>query len=410
LARGVFQSFQSCARGQVFILFALAAPFVLLLVSFGIELARVHAAKSRIISVADAAALSAALMADKPVALAVLEKRAAQTVFSHFDRRDTRFTVDMEGQKPPFEVRVTIEQNVPPLFPSSSVFPLNMKVVHTGSAISAKTGPICALALASTTDHRKGITINGKSTVNAPECGVMVNNEDPELALYIEHNQGRLNALFIHAVGGASGIGFWPTPERDRPAVVDPFLNKADWPVPGGCDHTNVQLTSGQHTLSPGVYCGLRIGGSARVEFLSGLYHIKNARFHVGSNAQLHGRGVSFFLTGDRSHLVIKDGVQLDLSPMSYGPLANLLVARRPDDVPREKRPTFAGRGPSRVEGVIYMPNTHLTVAPLLEAGFVPKRLVFVADRLTFRNHNVPLTLVANGEAGYVSTVARITR
>lgn len=404
----LLRRFFGARSGQMVAIFALVAPFIVMLVTFGLDYARFENAERRIMRVTDAAALSAALMTGQSrVPVDVLTKRVETVVRSHY-ASDARLSFDVEvnGHEPPYTVGVVVSHHLEPMF-KNVFFPSVVTVSHIASAEVAEMGPICVLALGD--DSPFGVRLRHRTSVFAPNCGVQSNFDDPDISLEMGPNT-QLAASFINLVGNVTTHHATPAPRTEEARVADPLESKANWPVAGGCDFVDLRLSTGTHTMTPGTYCGLRITGDASVTFQPGIYIIKNSQFLAGSKASLFGREVGFFLTGQRAKLRIKDAATLDFTPPASGPMTDIFIARASGDIPRDKHQQLGGRGPSRFEGMVYLPHTRLHVNAVLESGFTPDTLLFVADGVDFYGNRNEFHLAANGEAGFVSVNARVVR
>ncbi len=393
-------------RGNIALTFAVMAP-ALALGAFGVmDVAMVAGAKNRIGSVADAAALTAALRADRPVSVSDLTPLVHTIVAAHFDRATgVTSSVALNGAEPPYEVTVTVTTHVKRLLPLPGA-PETQPVSVAASARVAQVGPICILALGSSGAH--GVKVGSRSQILAPECGVHANNESDDASLIVE-DLASLEAEVITLAGGFDGDNVAPAPRTPEPFLLDPFADKSDWPAVGACDHTRLMINTGSHTLYPGVYCGLSITGSADVALQPGIYIIKDNEFRIGSSAQVRGHEVAFFFSGDRASFRFKDAAELDFSAPSSGPLADMLMSRAPSDPPRHPSQQLGGRGPSKLDGIIYQPGVRIRANAILDSTHRPERLLLVADTIEFYGRS-EMRLAAHGEAGFISTAARITR
>ena len=104
-----------------------------------------------------------------------------------------------------------------------------------------------------------------------------------------------------------------PIPTTDCPAIPDPLADRSA-PAIGSCDQTGLTLATGNHTLSPGTYCGgIKIKGTASVNFSPGTYIIRTASLLLQTRRKITGEHVGFYLSGDASVIDFKDDASVNL-------------------------------------------------------------------------------------------------
>ncbi len=108
--------------------------------------------------------------------------------------------------------------------------------------------------------------------------------------------------------------------------MKDPFASRAQ-PAADVCTTTNLIVSAGRRTLTPGVYCGgLKITTGAAVTTLSpGVYVLKNGPLVVDKQSSLTADGAGFFLTGANAVLAIDDTTTVNMKARQAGPLAGML-------------------------------------------------------------------------------------
>jgi hypothetical protein len=121
-------------------------------------------------------------------------------------------------------------------------------------------------------------------------------------------------------------------------------------------------------TLTEGVYCGgIDIGANQTVIFEPGLYVIKGGEFRIAGNAHVSNNenasgGVTFYLTGSGGNyavLTIESGADVTLTPMTAGPLANVLFFQD-RNAPATGNNRVAGGATMDITGAVYFPNQHV--------------------------------------------------
>lgn len=244
-------------------------------------------------------------------------------------------------------------------------------------AVAAKP-PICFLALNATASAAFDV---GNGSLDANGCSVQVNSSHGTEALTGAPN-GSMSAESICVAGGYSNKpAYAPQPESCEPRA-DPLAGIVP-PAVGACDYpTGASLSSGDGSLSPGVYCGdlsITTNGTATLD--PGLYVIKDGTFSVASQATVIGEGVTFYLVGDSS-VSITGGATLTLKAMTTGALAGLLFYGDPS-MPSSNEVKFAGGASAYYEGAIYFPASQIDLLGGASATAPSPYSVFIAD--TFR-------------------------
>ena len=216
------------------------------------------------------------------------------------------------------------------------------------------------------------------------ECGVVVNS-DHEEALD-QDGASCLSATSVSVTGNYSGSCVSPEPEVSTPSYGDP-LSYLTAPAYGACDYPNPVIVDaamsaafggGAVPLNPGVYCdGIEIQANQEAIFAPGLYVLKTGEFRVAGNAEVSNTenasgGVTFYLTGsgsDYATLVFESGANITLTPMTTGPLANVLFFQDPSAPASTECSTkkgnpncsqFAGGVTMDLTGILYFPNQHV--------------------------------------------------
>lgn len=197
-------------------------------------------------------------------------------------------------------------------------------------------------------------------TVKVDGCGFHSNSKAPD-AIDVAQN-GTLEADSICASGGISGAGTSdPPPQTGCPQISDPLAD-LEPPTVGGCDFTNTKFSSGEHTLTPGTYCGgISLSGSAKVHFEKGTYVINGGAMKVtGNTASMDGEQVSFYFTGDSVlDLAGQGDISLSAPTEDDDPLKGILFYGDPNSDPDIKH-GVSGSSNMTYDGTMYFPNNEL--------------------------------------------------
>ena len=118
-------------------------------------------------------------------------------------------------------------------------------------------------------------------------------------------------------------------------------------------------------TLTPGVYCkGIAINGDVVLE--PGLYVLDGVGLDIQGSAVVTNNentngGVTFYLTGSGSKYAdvsVSAGSDVTLTPMTTGPLANVLFFQ--DRNAQNGQSKLTGQSQMDLTGMIYFPNSEL--------------------------------------------------
>ena len=245
-------------------------------------------------------------------------------------------------------------------------------LITTRAVAKAVVSDACIWALHPTA--RGALTVAGSGQVGLG-CGVVVNSDHEEAALE-QTGSSCLLATSVTVHGGYAGTCVTPEPEVFAPDYGDP-LSFLEPPVFGGCDHPNQVVVDagmakknggGAVSLDPGVYCGgIAIKANQEAVFAPGLYVLDGGEFYIAGNATVSNTesaygGVTFFLTGTGGNyatLRFESGADITLTPVTSGPLANVLFYQDPN-APASGTNTFAGGATMDLTGILYFPNQHI--------------------------------------------------
>ena len=289
-------------------------------------------------------------------------------------------------------VGTTVTLNVPPLSGPAAGDPQSVEVIVTEPAPVYFTGlflgaapPITTRAVAKAVvsdaciwslhpTAQAALSVSGSAQLDL-DCGVVVNS-DHEQAAVQQTGSSCLHATSVSVHGGYSGSCVTPEPEVFMPSYGDP-LSYLTAPTYGGCDFPNKlivdaalanQYGGGPVPVVPGVYCGgIEVKAGKTAVFGPGLYVLKGSEFYIAGNATVSNTedasgGVTFYLTGTGTNyatLRFESGANITLTPMTTGPLANVLFYQDPN-APASGSNRIAGGVNMHLTGIIYFPNQHV--------------------------------------------------
>lgn len=247
----------------------------------------------------------------------------------------------------------------------------------------------CILSLAST---GTSISLGGTSNINATNCGVFSNSNDPA-AIQMNGN----DTIIAGSVGTAGGVNLignasiGPPPgaytagdgTQTDPYATDPTFSL---PTPGTCLPNNTGVVKNNTvTLNPGTYCtgGIDLSTHANVTLSPGVYILKGSQFLVDSQSAITGKGVTLVfldpsgdpypkVKGEPTAMDVSSGATVDLVAPTSGSTAGMLIMA---DTTMPTSTVFDlwanGVGSTGVGGVIYIPHANFLWGggPILTGG-----------------------------------------
>lgn len=184
----------------------------------------------------------------------------------------------------------------------------------------------------------------GGSTVNLPNCGIVVNST--AVNGFSGTGGSRLTTTAVRAGGsaynfsGATGstlnITQSPTSvQLNSPAAADPLASLAQ-PTVGSCSAHPTKTRPGYvgGTLSPGTYCGgIELDGGGTFTMNAGTYIItadpakpSDNQLIVGNGASLTGTGVTIFNSATAGPITFVGGSPINLTAPTTGTYAGILL------------------------------------------------------------------------------------
>jgi Flp pilus assembly protein TadG len=234
--------------------------------------------------------------------------------------------------------------------------------ITTRAVAKAVVSDACVWALHPTA--KGALTVSGSANIDL-DCGVVVNSNHEEAAID-QSGSSCLSATSISVAGSYSANCVSPEPEVDTPSYGDPLSSLVE-PSFGSCDfNAKVNVSSGASaTLTPGVYCkGIALNGDVVLQ--PGLYVLRGGGLDIQSSAVVSNNenasgGVTFYLTGSGSNYAsvnVAAGSQVTLTPMTTGPLANVLFFQ--DRGAKNGQSKLTGQSQMNLTGILYFPNSEL--------------------------------------------------
>lgn len=386
--------------GSVAVWFALATIPLMVLAGAAIDYTQATMARASLLALTDRAALTAAA-----AQVATDQDRAARAQ-AFFPSSDYPATVAVNGDT----VTVTAARHRKPAMlgiMGVTDIPIASRSV---AERTYKGPPVCIMALNATASG--AITFAGNSTFVADGCAIYSNSSSGSAIQAGGSATARAGGFC--AVGGvsASGSTLTPTAETGCDRLPDPFRNlpAAGTPSPT-YNNVTVQPNTTQ-ALSPGTYRnGLTIKGTATLS--PGLYVIQGSlTISSQANVTSGGSGVTFYLTGQQAGFSISGGGIVDLTAMTTGPYAGLLIVQDPTaNTGNDNK--LNGDSNTKLTGGIYTPTQTLTLAGSGNFGQSSPSMPVIVDQIRITgNATARLDATANMAAALPLTRggARLTQ
>jgi Flp pilus assembly protein TadG len=282
----------------------------------------------------------------------------------------------------------------------SDLQPVGASATAIISGATGGGGGQCAISLAPTgapspPNQGAGITVQGTSTITAPNCGVF-SNSSASNAIFMGGSSSSIIAGSIGAVGGVTISGSPttnPTPTTGDGGMTDPYAHVytgANFPIPGSCltppvtkGTGNTNLVVPASSFPPGTYCTNIDIKNADVTLGPGTYIFKNANLIVDTGSSLTGTGVTLAFTdpGGSSYPPPNKDMALNVSSTA----TFNLTAPAPDatlgipgmliigdtNMPTTTEFDLWAHSGSSMSGVVYVPNGNFGWggAPILAGG-----------------------------------------
>lgn len=256
----------------------------------------------------------------------------------------------------------------------------SIKVTSNATASVASTGTAgmayCIIALNKTA--QKALGMSGSAGINAPNCFVQVNSSNSDAvdlsgSTTIKSGEN----CFVGKAQTYSGNAISPSPDVICYVFNDPFANMAT-PAVGACNYTNYHPANNS-TLQPGVYCGGLNISSATVTFASGLYIIKDGLLIASGGSKMTGTGVTFLLTGAGAGVQTSGSSSWHLSAMTTGLLKGFVFFLDPRSTPASFS-EISGTSELYFEGVIYLAHQMLKLSGGSNAYATSPFTAYIAD------------------------------
>jgi hypothetical protein len=395
--------FWSSSDGSIALKFALAGPAVILLAVGSIDLMAVHNAKGRLQAVADAAALAGAPslalatdgtaareQADAFVQAAIADWHDAPSIVPTYE------VIERGGQR---ALRVLLRGNRPSFF-VNMLPPGGWDFVGDATASTVGLVPLCVLITGE--KGSKLLNVKDQSRMSAPACMVHSNRD-------IDVEGGNLSAAMTQAVTSARGF-ISPTANVGAMRIDDPFAGlNLDYSKRLSCSEADktrhrLEISSGTHSIPPGLHCGgIKAMGTARIFLEPGDHFFLGGHLEIKESARLEGVNVAVFFDKD-SKFDFKDQAVVNLDGRKEGPYSGIVMGGTRDNT---QDFIISADHVESLLGVIYVPAARLIVEGKADVARDSAWTVIVAKELQLKG-SPSLFINANYSASDVPVPAGV--
>ncbi|ARQ00440.1 TadE/TadG family type IV pilus assembly protein [Pseudorhodoplanes sinuspersici] len=393
------QEFGRASRGNVAVIFALAALPLLVGVGVAIDYAKSANVRTHLQSTLDAAVLAGARESSPSAQIA-----KAQSFFDA--QRPEQFSAKTSAS---FSVADHVLNGTAQAEVPTSIMAMfgreTLDVSAKAAAASSSGGKVCILLV----DQSRSQTLlaNSGAKLIAPDCEIHVRtNVSPgaiiNAGVNLDVKRTCVKASTVINNGGSVG-----NLEKSCDAISDPYAGKMpSVSIPGAScksenynpDVSTVVLPAGNYcnvnfsnqtsvTLNPGMYGGMNFNQARTVKLNPGLYIVKGGNWNVNSGMTFTGTGVTIYYA-DNSIIQFNGNVNVQLSAPTSGSYDDILFYEAPGL--SQSNWVINGTSSSTLRGLIYLPSKAVTINSVSNVSADKATMVFAS--LILNNTNWTIT------------------
>ncbi|HEY9163607.1 MAG TPA: TadE/TadG family type IV pilus assembly protein [Magnetovibrio sp.] len=376
--------FARSETGSIALMFALMLPVLFGIIGLGMEVGVWFKERRQLQTIADAAAVSAAIENAYGASSAeILAAATQEATLNGFDATTDTITYIGTPTSGAYigdtaYIEVKINRQLETIL--SQVF-YSLSPSTIARAVASTTGDQEACVLALSTTAMNSVYVNGAgSTVSMEGCSLVANSNDSTKAINVQN--GTLESECLSAVGGISGEANITTncsaPVSGGAAVTDPFA-AVDVPTYTGCDQdphgAGAYTPADGETLTEGVYCGgLSFSSDNTVHMAPGTYVINKGDFTVNGGAIITGDNVTIILTSSTGTgygtITFNGNANVDLSAPTTADttgaiqgdyIGMLFYQDRNGGSSSSLDAKLTGGSSTELAGAVYLPNNSIT-------------------------------------------------
>lgn len=366
----------------------------MLIVGSAVDYGRASAARSRVQSAVDAAAISAAALRTGTT-LTQREGTAKSTVLANLSGFASVSANAITVTTPSDNVyRVTVTAQIP-----TSVMRLlkieSLPVAAQSEAIagSSASPAQCVLLME---PSQTGLYVNSDASLDA-NCGVHVNSAHSTEAILANSNShitaasvrvkgaARINSRATITPAAVTGVA----PKTDPLASLSPPADATN-----SCQYTDYTVNNGENkTMTPGVYCKktlINSGGNATMQ--PGVYVFREGEFEINSDSTVTGTGVMIYFHDKDARLNVNSGSTFNVSAPTWGDYAGMLIFQGRAPANSDAPPFIVNsnsKGGVKLEGTIYLPLGTLELNSFATANQTAAYTAIVARNMVLNSFGV---------------------
>ncbi|MBC7576345.1 MAG: pilus assembly protein [Tardiphaga sp.] len=394
-------SFAGDIRGNVAIIFAVAALPIMGCMGMTVDYSLINDQRAKL-----QLALDSALLAGVQEASNASEIAKANSMFAgNLDTKwaaTTTATFSVAGS----QLVGTASATMTTKFMGMMGFPTVNVSVAGAAAATASSAKACIILVANPASNT--LVVNSGASISGSGCEIHVDSSNGTAATINTNNS--LNVAKVCIKGGATqNSGNNAAVSTGCAAVSNPFVGTLPAVSPSACNYNNQSYNGGSVTLSPGRYCGsTAFNGGGTLTFSPGLYVIQNGSMTFNSGWNVTGSGVTFYLVNQNATLTFNSGVNAVFSAPTSGTYANILVYE-PDGLSQSNLP-INGSTTINMQGLLYLPSRQVAINSVSSVTALQTVMVFSTLTMNGMNWSIsPGALAPNSGTTTVSG-ARLVR
>lgn len=405
--RSALRSLVRDCRGNIAILFSIAAVPALMIAGATIDYTRMTTSLAALQQAAGSAAIAgmqASIASRNSTAAATLVGALGAVPLTNVT---STWTTNADGS---FTVGASARLKLILTFfgqPSGNISVTSTAANITTTTVST-TNKVCILVLDPSASQ--ALLVNSNVTLNSVNCQIDVASTGNPAAIFNAGDVFNIAKICVKGTNTTQNGGAVSKLSTGCATASDPFAGALPAVSVGSCTVSN-QNYSGANTLSPGVYCGtFNFNGTGALNLNPGLYVFSNARWNLNSGWTINGTGLTFYFADSNSYIQINGGASMTASAPTSGTYANILMFE-PAGLAKSSY-TINGSNGHQLNGLIYQPSRNITFnsqSNLTAENFTLVANTLILDTLTWNFATSPRTIMPAG-ATTTTTTVRLTR
>jgi hypothetical protein len=391
--------FRQDRSGAVALIFALAAPAIL--IGAGAAIAY---GEARSVHTAEQSALDAAVLAGASLPFGTSDADRITAAQAMFNGQMSNFTPRLvQSVSASFSVQPLPQSSVKVSGLATATFSnpfggfVGGRTITVGTKSAAQTStfpPTCVYAL--NKNANGAMDLNGTVNVSV-NCPVQVNSGSGSAVRAVGGAQMTTSAFSVS--GNYKGNGFTPPPKVGATQLADPFTS-VSFPATGPCVALSGSSIKANTTINPGTYCGgLKISSGAVVTMTPGIYIFMDGDFKIDSGSQVTGSEVLIAMGGKGAKFWMTGGAIMKVTSPTSGTYMNMQFMEDRNNAAGNTWVSIGGNSQLQYDGVMYFPNSNIWVfgGSIVKAN--SPTVTMLGDKLWFQD-NSTVTITQSNPRG----------